>query len=105
MTNLRELNKLENYLRDNQIPYERIDQDTVLNAYEMPNMLERHQIYVPSRSVHEWDAICHWGSYGYEEGLLEIYGILVDSYKDGDSVVGWLTASDVIERIERKKDA
>lgn len=45
-----------------------------------------------------FDAICHYGSYGYSEGLLEIMGTIV--YKDdGDQVVGYLTADDVIERI------
>ena len=43
----------------------------------------------------------HNGSYGYEKGLLEIYGSIV--WPCGDSVEGYLTAADVIERIESSK--
>lgn len=48
---------------------------------------------------HEWDAICFKGSFGYNAGLLEIYGSIVDEEKDGDSVVGYLTAADIMERL------
>lgn len=44
------------------------------------------------------DAVCHSGSYGHEEGLLEIMGLEDDS----DDVVGWLTAGEVMERLYRK---
>lgn len=86
-----ELDKLEEYLKKNNIPYTRVDE----------GWLMRHQIMVPEAYPNaEWDAICHLGSYGYEEGLLEIKGDLVDEEKDGDTVVGYLTAEDVIQRIE-----
>ena len=88
---LTQLNKLELYLRDNGIPYERID--------EGDELFDRHQICVPGYSEPKWDAICQYGSYGAEEGLLEIYGTIVDQ-NAGDAVEGWLTAQDVIERIE-----
>lgn len=101
MTDLTELNKLEGYLRKNGIEYERIDQERELDVYGMAIQLERHQICVPAKEDKDWDVICHWGSYGYEEGLLELYGSLVTE-KDGDSVAGWLTADDVIKRIESK---
>ena len=91
-----ELDKLEAYLKENNIPYERYDTD------EGVQYLERHQICVPEWSENcKWDAICHKGSYGYEQGLLEIYGELVND-KDGDSVVGYLTAEDVIKRIKAR---
>ena len=97
MTDLNELNRLEQYLRSKGIPYERIDQQEVLNQYGMPIQLERHQICVPVKDdeLRDWDVICNWGSYGYEEGLLELYGSLCD----GD-VIGWLTAAEVIGMIE-----
>jgi len=46
------------------------------------------------------DAICHAGSYGHEDGLLEIMGldITIDEY--GDSVLGWLTAEEVLEHLD-----
>lgn len=104
MTDLTELNKLEEYLKSHSIQYERIDQDRIYDqGYLME--LERHQICVPVEESdrREWDAICQWGSYGYEEGLLEIMGSIVCK-EDGDSVAGWLTAEDVIKRIEKRAD-
>lgn len=104
-----ELDKLEQYLKNNNIPYDREDRDAMyLDDGEA--WREFHQICVPSAYEAKssfpgsWDAICHPGSYGYEQGLLEIYGSLVDEKKDGDSVVGWLTAEDVISRIERRSN-
>lgn len=90
-----ELAKLEFWLRSHHIPYERIDE----NPSEWSPLLDRHQICVPSEKIRNWDAICHYGSYGYEDGLLEIYGELVTE-DDGDSVVGYLTAADVVKRVE-----
>ena len=89
-----ELDKLEEYLKEHDIPYERIDMD------EEGIVSNRHQILVKDKNgVAIWDAICHFGSYGYEQGLLEIMGTIVKP-KDGDTVVGWLTAEDIIKRIE-----
>ena len=45
-----------------------------------------------------WDVICQEGSYGYRDGLLEAYGDIVEA---DDVVEGYLTAQDVIERIEK----
>ena len=88
-----ELDKLEQYLKGKGIDYKRIDE-----SGEYGN----HQIIVFDATENRvWDAICHRGSYGFEEGLLEIYGNLVNPEEDGDSVAGWLTAEDVIKRIER----
>ena len=85
-----ELDKLEKHLKDNGYEYSRIDNDGAWG---------RHQIIVIGQDGKEsWDAICQRGSYGFEQGLLEIYGSIVTE-EDGDSVVGWLTAEDVIKRI------
>lgn len=48
------------------------------------------------------DAICHDGSYGKKTGLLEIMGDLVDETKTMDTVEGWLTAEDILNRIDEK---
>lgn len=107
MRNLTQLDWLEEYLKTNGISYVRISEDTKYDP-EHPHCieeLERHQLIVyDERGNRLWDAICHYGSYGAEEGLLEIYGEIV-SPMAGDSVEGWLTAKDVIERIERRKGA
>ena len=88
-----ELDKLESYLKDNGFEYKR--KDDYLDAYGV------HQIVVFKNGERQWDAICNKGSFGYEQGLLEIYGNIVTE-EDGDSVAGWLTADDVIKRIEKE---
>ena len=45
-----------------------------------------------------WDAICGLGSYGYEQGLLETMGVIVDEKKVKDRVEGYLTADEVMQR-------
>lgn len=90
-----ELNKLEKYLKAHGYEYTREDFD------DIPSYDRKHQIIVYKDGKRSWDAICQYGSYGYEEGLLEIYGDIVWYDIDGDSVRGWLTANDVIARIER----
>jgi hypothetical protein len=49
----------------------------------------------------DWDAICHEYSYGSERGLLEIMGSIVQV--DNDNVEGWLTAKEVLKRIDEKR--
>lgn len=58
-----------------------------------------NQIIVYGKNGREWDAICHYGSYGYQEGLLEIYGSICDD------VIGHLTADDIIRRLQEVEDA
>ena len=94
MRDLRELNKLERYLRANGYNYERIDKE---------GTFDRHQIIVYDRRTGEeylWDAICHFGSYGGDEGLLEIMGTINEN--DYDDVEGWLTAKDIIKKLEKR---
>lgn len=95
-----ELDKLEKYLRENGYKVERIDDDA-LKDYD----LDRHQVIVFNEDGNrKWDAVCHFGSYGYKEGLLEVYGETVVFPEDGDSVAGWLTAEDVIARLKRSEE-
>jgi len=103
MRDLTELNKLEEYLKARGMRYERFDNnDETVGARDgIIYKFDLHQIIVPdSGSEAKWDAICQRGSYGAEEGLLEIYGVIVPE-SAGDSVEGFLTAQDVIERIEQ----
>lgn len=92
---MNELKKLELYLALAHVKYERIDTNSIL--------FDQHQIIVYDDNGRKmWDAICQRGSYGYEKGLLEIYGDIVDYETDGDTVVGYLTADEVIRRHEKK---
>ena len=95
MLNTRELDKLEKYLKDNGFECERIDS---FAANGVP--YERHQVIVFENGKREWDAICNTYSYGYEEGLLEVMGDKVVNVDD-DEVEGWLTADDIIRRLEK----
>ena len=99
---LSELNKLEEYLQEHEIKYSRFDQDEVLTEDGFIDKMMRHQLVVLDKNGRVlWDAICHKGSYGYEQGLLEVMGSTVVLPSDGDSVAGFLTAQDVIDRLER----
>lgn len=93
-----EMDKLEKYLILKGYRYRRIEEINISEI--MGEDIGRKQIIVYKNGKRSWDAICHYGSYGYKEGLLEIMGSIVDVKKDGDSVVGWLTAQDIINRLE-----
>lgn len=86
------MNKLEEYLREHGYLYGRAE------------LWDGEQIIVYGNSVRDrkWDAICCSISYGGKEGLLEVMGDIIpeDDIRD---VVGYLTAEDVIELIEKKK--
>ena len=87
-----QMKKLENMLNISNIPFEITE-----------HWSHTEQIWYPSRKNPICDVVCFGdtilgGSYGHEEGLLEIMG-LVDEEKTGDSVEGWLTAGEVFDRI------
>ncbi len=66
-------------------------------SFEQRPIFDGEQILVPG----EWDAVCHRYSYGGPEGLLEVMGPQVILPEDSSSpVAGWLTAADVIRRLE-----
>ncbi len=97
---LKELDLLEQWLKDNGISYERFDQEgeyvDILDCY----VNDRHQICVPFYAAEpRWDVICHYGSYGWQQGLLESYGLLADR---DNAPIGWLTAEDVIRMLKER---
>lgn len=57
-------------------------------------------IAYPNRDNRVCSAIEHDGSYGREADKIEIMGLLTDEEGEYDSVVGWLTAEDVFNRIK-----
>ena len=78
--------------------------DKMLDEAEIPHTLNRSmdgwQVCYPS--VGEdcvADAIETFGSYGNEENLLEIMGLLTPEELEHDSVLGYLTAENVFERM------
>ena len=101
MDKLTELNKLEKWLKDNKYDVERWDEE----EEELPFtdfVVARHQVFVKNKEGGKlFDAICHPGSYGYEQGLIEIMNGSLKLTKDGDDdVEGWLTADEVVKRLE-----
>lgn len=104
MRDLTELNKLEAYLKANGVDYFREDSNNTYSAEMWTQMIDvlgahaepmdHHQIVVLKDGRRSWDVICQRGSYGCDQGLLEGMG---DIFED---VEGWLTATDVIRRIE-----
>ena len=81
-----EMEKLIDMLTEARVPYE------ICIAFSTP------QVCYPNQENCICDAICHKYSYGFEQGLLEIMG-LVDEEEVGDNVEGYLKAEEVFNRI------
>lgn len=81
--------------------------DRMLTDASIPHTLDRlfdgWQVCYPTREQPElvMDAIEHYGSYGKDEDKLEIMGLLTPDEEEHDSVLGYLTAEDVFERIRK----
>lgn len=81
--------------------------DRMLTDASIPHTLDRlfdgWQVCYPTREEPElvMDAIEHYGSYGKDEDKLEIMGLLTPDEEEHDSVLGYLTAEDVFERIRK----
>ena len=89
MINLMEFNKAEEMLKERGINYERKDNA----AMYLTVLFEKHQIL-----GNGWDFVCSTGSYGSDDGLLEYWSNNLED--SGDDPIGWLTAEEVLEKIE-----
>ena len=70
--------------------------------YEKEEMFGGYIIGYPTlKDDRVGDVIWHKGSYGYKQDLLEAMGFDITPEKDGDSVVGYLTADKAFEYFER----
>ena len=98
-----EINKLYNWLTEHKDFYgwriEKVDRDPYGSS-------PWHQVIIYDKGDEGlWDAVWHSFSYGFKQGLLEIMGDeIMNEEEDGDGVVGWLTADDVIERVIKAYD-
>lgn len=100
-----ELDKLEAYLKENNYKYERIDEDERKLKMSVCSDIDfsRHQIIVYDETDSRiFDVICQYGSYGYQQGLLEVMGVIVKD--ESDDVEGWLSAEEVIKRMEELRE-
>lgn len=90
-SNYQEILKLDRMLTDASIPH------------TLDRLFDGGQVCYPTREQPElvMDAIEHYGSYGKDEDKLEIMGLLTPDEEEHDSVLGYLTAEDVFERIRK----
>ena len=79
---------------------------------EVTNVYDGKQLTVYSQKSsmslekeYMWDANIHYQSYGHEQGLLEIYGTLVEKFNSNDSVQGYLTADEILKYCPKIKEA
>ena len=99
-----ELDKLELMLKERGVPYKRYDEDVSMHLSGGVDY-SRHRIDVYENEEDRdsgrrriWDAIYQYGSYGFNDSLLEVMGeAVVDPYLY-DSVEGWLTAEQVMKK-------
>lgn len=89
---MREFEKLVAMLDNAGIPYERDDSNGIFSM---------NRIKYPSKENCECSVIYGFGSYGYDDGTLEIMGLLTPEEEEYDQVIGWLTADEVFERIRK----
>ena len=95
MRDLTELDKLQKFLQENKYNFRR--QDVFKEPYDI------HQVVVyDENDIRQWDAVVHHGSFGAEKGLLEVMGSRV--VRTDDTVEGWLTAQDIIDRLKEDED-
>ena len=89
---LTELDRLETMLRDAGIEYEREDSSNGRTGF----LWEFHQLRHPAPYGEKWlwDVICNTGSYGYQSGLLELWGRNISQPE------GWLRAEECFEKIK-----
>lgn len=86
-----EIFKLKSMLEENHIPFEWIEHTDFKNGYQI--------CYPEKDEKRVCSVIEHSFSYGSQEDLLEIQGLLTADEEKWDSVLGNLTADDVFQRI------
>jgi len=78
-----EILKLKDMLKIANIPFKEKDLDGTIQL-------------ISTSEYSEWDVVCHYGSYGGECGLLELW------FHDGEPT-GWLTAKQAFNLIKKDK--
>lgn len=66
--------------------------------FSMEPLYDGVQIIVYNGVERVWDAICHKYSYGHEDGLLEVAGIMTEDIDD--AVKGYLTADEILNYLD-----
>lgn len=105
-----EILKLKQMLEEANIPFEFTDDKNHYKEIVATNNLElikaakdlekSYQIIIYKNGEILCDVIYGYGSYGYEQGLLEIMGGLTQEEYKNSSVLGYLTAEEVFKRFK-----
>jgi len=95
--NCNEIFKLRHLLSESDIPFEFYNRCYTLKYNN--KFIESWQIVVPNMDNKVISIIEGVGTFGYTEDKLEIQGLLTDYEKEFDSVVGGLSADEVLKRI------
>ena len=100
-----EIKKLDKLLTDANIPHE-FEEDEILGGGQLVYYGPKGKptpepgTYMGAGIGAVCSAIENGGSYGNEEDLIEISGLLTDEEYEENSVKGYLTADDVFKRIK-----
>ena len=70
--------------------------------HELIHLFDGYGICYPSQKDWQGDVVCHMGSYGGKQGLMEAMGFDITPEKDGDSVVGYLTLDNAYSYFARQ---
>ena len=94
-----EIFKLKEMLEKANIPFVYTDESFDLDEFSF----EKYHIEYPCSYKNNQDRVCSviqgWGTYGNEQDLLEIMGLVTD--EEVGSIEGYLTAEDVFKRIQK----
>lgn len=86
------LTELRRLLNEAGIPYENYSEDLVFG--------EMDRVWYKQNGNVICSAIWGPGSYGYNDELIEIMGLLTEEEQEKDDVVGYLTPEEVFRRIK-----
>ena len=92
---MNEIIRLHEMLNEANIPHTFTD-----DMFESCSLHPSYQIVIEKDGTRLCDAICHYGSYGYRVGLLEIMGGLTEEEREISQVLGYLTADEVFKRFK-----
>lgn len=97
---MKEIDKLAEMLNKEEIEYD----FRILDEYRMYGLGDRKQIRIYYKENDDFFSVIQgYGTYGNEQNLLEIMGLLTPEEAEVDSVCGFLTAENVFKRVIKAK--
>lgn len=108
---MNELDKLQGYLERKGYSVKRVDKVRASKygnraqkrGEEWADFGTKHEIWasISDKNI-RFTAICSWGSLGFRKGLIELTGpsSIMHPKNEYDGFEGWLTAQEIIDRLE-----